>query len=80
MRGVGQLVDSDRVLEQRVRYLSPKQAVPTVTITGGLETGKDIDIIEKTRFGFSVKVSEIGGPSGTDGFDCLGINWQAEVA
>lgn len=78
MRGVGFLNDGDRELEERIEFIAPKKSTPLVTIDED-DTGYDFLAYNVDRHGFSLLVAEVGGASGSNGFEYNSINWTAEV-
>jgi len=79
IRGVGFLNSGDRELEKRIEFIAPKRTTPTITIVDD-DTGYDFLAYNIDRHGFNLLVSEVGGASGTSGFEYNDIDWIAEVS
>lgn len=79
VRGVGFLNIGDREIEKKVNFLSPKRSVPSVSIISEIPTPYDVQVENVTRFGFTLLATELGGSSGSDGFELSEIEWIAEV-
>ena len=77
--GVGFLDGTDRMIVTHVTFLSPKNAIPIMTLETAI-TGFDLIAGNIDTQGFDLIVMEIGGVSGTDGFEYANISWIAEVA
>jgi len=78
IRGVGYLNNGDRELEMRIEFMSPKRSTPLIFIDD-IGTGYDVYDYNVDRHGFNLKAAEIGGASGTNGFEIEDIAWTAEV-
>lgn len=78
VQGVGMLEDSNRVISTRVRFTAPKRSAPTIFLDSP-STGFEYTYENADRAGFDLNVAEIGGTSGSDGFDVRDIGWRAEV-
>lgn len=77
VRGVGLLEGTDRKLIVRVPFVAPKINTPTIELLDDVETGYEITYDNEDVNGFDLHVLEVGGPSGTNGFEYLDINWRA---
>lgn len=80
LKGVGFLSSGDRELISRVNFMAPKKSIPLISFIDDAITGYDVLYNNVTRYGFDLHVIDIGGSSGTDGFEYLDINWKAEIA